>query len=77
MEQQPIEEQVRVLFHLNGYTKVLVERTQGLGLADGGIAWDIPTSIIPLHLRTIGSRFILKSPSALDRPSQIEIEGLD
>ena len=77
MEHQPIEEQVRVLFHLNGYTKVLWERTEGVGLADGGIVWDITTAMIPPHLRAIGSRFILKAPSSFDRQTQIEIKELD
>jgi hypothetical protein len=55
-----IRESVRVLFDLNGYTKVMVERTEGVGLANGGIVWDISTEIIPSHLRQIGSRFILQ-----------------
>lgn len=46
--------------HLNeGYTKLLVERTEGLGLADGGATWDIPTRIIPSHLRPLGCRFVV------------------
>jgi len=65
------------MFHLNGYTKVLVERTEGLGLADGGIIWEISTQIIPLQLRKIGSRFIVKMPSETCDQSQIEIEYLD
>lgn len=45
-------EPVRVTMHLNGgYTRVVLERTLGLGLADGGIEWDIPTDKIPLHLK--------------------------
>lgn len=59
-------ERVRVLMHLNGgYTKVLVESTEGLGLADGGVEWEIPTESIPPHLRQIGSRFVvfLNAPS--------------
>ena len=31
-----VEERMRVLFHLNGYSKVMVELTEGVGLADGG-----------------------------------------
>ena len=53
-------ERVRVLFHGNGYTKVMLEGTEGLGLADGGIVWDIPTDIIPRHLRQIGSHFMVR-----------------
>ena len=60
MKEQIIREPARVLFHLNGYTKVLLERTDGVGLADGGIVWDISTEIIPAHLRKIGSRFIVQ-----------------
>ena len=55
-----VEEPARVLFHLNGYTKVILERTEGVGMADGGIVWDISTKKIPQHLRPIGSRFIVK-----------------
>ena len=52
-------EPVRVLFHLGGgYTKVLLERTVGVGLADGGVMWDIPTEAIPPRLRGIDSRFL-------------------
>lgn len=60
MNGQIIREAVRVLFHLNGYTKVVVERTEGVGLGDGGIVWEVPTDNIPAHLRKIGSRFIVQ-----------------
>jgi hypothetical protein len=50
--------------HLNsGITKVSFLRTEGKGLADGGITWDIPTVAIPIHLRSIGSRFMVIAPS--------------
>jgi len=55
-----VEESVRVMFHLNGYTKVILERTIGVGLADGGVAWEIPTDQIPQHLRAIGSKFVIR-----------------
>jgi hypothetical protein len=55
MNEQIIREPARVLFHLNGYAKVLLERTAGVGLANGGIVWEISTEIIPAHLRKIGS----------------------
>jgi len=55
-----LKEPVKILFHLNGgFTKVILERTIGVGPADGGIALDIPTEKIPGRLRKIGSRFIL------------------
>ena len=60
MREQIIRELARVLFHMNGYTKVLLERTEGVGMADGGIVWEISTEIIPAHLRKIGSRFIVQ-----------------
>lgn len=50
----------RVLFHVNGYTKILLERTEGVGMADGGIVWEISTERIPAHLRKIGSRFLVR-----------------
>ena len=49
------EDAVRVLFHMNGCSKVMVERT--------GTEVDVPTEAIPLHLRAIGSRFILLFPT--------------
>lgn len=60
MKGQVIREPARVLFHLNGYTRVLLERTAGVGMADGGVVWELPTERIPHHLRTIGSRFIVR-----------------
>jgi hypothetical protein len=49
--------------HLDGgYTRVSVVRTEGLGLANGGAEWDIPTQSIPLHLRGIGSQFLAVTP---------------
>ena len=60
MRVRPFREPVHILFHMSGgHTKVLLERTGGLGLADGGTHWDIPTEMIPLHLRGIGARFLL------------------
>ncbi len=57
-----IEETVKVLFHLiDGFTKVFLERTKGIGMANFGIDWDRPTRDIPVHLRQIGSRFMLRS----------------
>jgi hypothetical protein len=67
MNERIILEPVRVLFHLNGYTKVLLERTAGVGLADGGIVWEISTDMIPAHLRQIGSRFLVEyTPLSLE-----------
>jgi|GEM_PF-6258600 len=57
-----LREKVRVIMHLpEGYTKVLVERTLGVGMADGGVYWDIPTSVIPPHLRRMGCQFVLEA----------------
>lgn len=58
----PFREPVRVMMHFNGYTRVSVIRTEGLGLANGGAEWDIPTQCIPHHLRSIGSRFLIVTP---------------
>ena len=73
MNEHIILEAVRVLFHLNGYTKVMVERTEGVGLADGSIVWDISTELIPAHLRQIGSRFIVRYTP----PSREEMNDVD
>jgi hypothetical protein len=76
MKEENIREVGRVLFHLNGYTKVLLERTEGVGLADGGIVWDISTEIIPAHLRKIGSRFIVQStPLSPDEMNDLDDIG--
>ncbi|HKI37948.1 MAG TPA: hypothetical protein VKA46_39200 [Gemmataceae bacterium] len=73
---RPWREPARVLMHLNGgYTKVSLERFEGVGLANGGIEWDIPTRSIPPHLRGIGSRFLVVtstiSPEANDSPDEL------
>lgn len=61
MKSEVKREVVRVLFHLNGYTKVVVESSEGLGLADGGVVWELATAKIPPHLWKIGSRFIVET----------------
>ena len=73
MREQVVRELARVLFHLNGYTKVLLERTEGVGVADGGIVWEISTDLIPAHLRQIGSRFIVQYTP----PSPEEVNDVD
>ena len=72
MNNQITREPARLLFHLNGYSKVLLERTANVGLADGGIVWEISTEIIPSHLRKIGSRFLIE----YDPLNQDEINNL-
>ena len=62
--------------HLNGgYTRVSVVRTEGLGLANGGAEWDIPTEAIPPHLRSLGSQFLAIvprfTPDEDDSPDEI------
>jgi hypothetical protein len=62
-------EPARVVMHLNGgFTKVILERTLGVGLANGGIDVDIPTDCIPFHLRAIGSRFLVTTQSMQPDP---------
>lgn len=69
MIRHSLRERVRVVMHLNeGYTRVVVERTEGLGLADGGAIWDIPTRIIPPHLCCLGSRFIVTTEALRPEP---------
>jgi hypothetical protein len=70
MHRMPVDQTVRVLMPLDsGYTKVMVESTQGVGLADGGITWDIPTRKIPFHLRRIGSRFVVRTEAIWPHPN--------
>ena len=45
------------------HESIVVECTLGVGMADGGIYWDIPTSLIPPRLRQMGSRFIVETTS--------------
>jgi hypothetical protein len=53
--------------HLDGgYTRISLTRTEGLGIANGGVEWDIPTVAIPFHLRRIGSQFIVIQMSVED-----------
>ena len=68
-----MRETARVMMHLNGgFTRIVIERFQGLGLADGG-ELDIPTEQIPYHLRPIGSRFIVNFPRfSAERQDSIE-----
>jgi hypothetical protein len=54
-----LRETVRVIMHLSGeHTQVLVESTVGVGLAGGSVFWEIPTQVIPIDLRKMGSRFV-------------------
>jgi hypothetical protein len=56
-------EPAQIVMHLpEGWTRVLLVRTYRLGLADGGIYWDIPVAKIPIHLRDIGSVFLIETP---------------
>ena len=73
MNEQIMRESGRVLFHLNGYTKVMLERTEGVGMANFGIVWDIETELIPFHLRKIGSRFIVQyKPLSLEEMNDVD-----
>jgi len=58
-----IREPAQVIMHLpEDWTKILLVRTYGLGIADGGIYWDIPTETIPARFRRIGCRFVMSGP---------------
>jgi hypothetical protein len=62
----PVEhrEKVKLIMHLpGGYSRVLLESTVGVGLAGGGVHWDIPTEAIPPQLRGLGSRFLVHATS--------------
>jgi hypothetical protein len=54
MKEEMIHEPARVLFHLNGYTKVLLGRTEGVGVVEGGNVWEIATNFIPANPRELG-----------------------
>ncbi|MGV0105532.1 hypothetical protein NSTCB13_04274 [Nostoc sp. DSM 114160] len=62
-------ETVRVIFHMDGrYTRVIWERSENTVWAGIGWIFDIPTDVIPYHLRAIGSHFLLSivKPNAND-----------
>lgn len=78
MIRRPLHEVVRLIMHLNeGYTRVLLERTEGLGMANGGVTWDIPTEVIPLSLRLLGSRFVVVTETLWPEPSDTASELRD
>lgn len=55
-----LREKCQVVMHLNeGFTKVSLDGTRETGLADGVVSWDIPTHLIPVRLRRIGSRLVV------------------
>ena len=58
------EHWVRVAFHLNGGF-LRVEFTNELGVRLNMPTFDLPTQKIPLHLRSIGSRFLVRWKSIL------------
>ena len=80
----PFRHSVRVEMHLQGgFTRVVL-----FDLSDGGHRWDIPTDKIPLHLRRIGSEFLVVMPSFAPEASdsvddiramcqQVQVEELD
>ena len=54
-----LKKKVRVVMHLpEGYCRVLIESTIGRG-----VHWDIPITVVPFHLRTLGSRFVVTATS--------------
>jgi hypothetical protein len=76
MRLTPFREPARLLFHLSdGHTQVLLVRTEGVGMADGGAEWAIRTAVIPPHLRGIGSEFLLVgqfvTPEAQDKGDEL------
>jgi hypothetical protein len=71
MIRRPLREPVRLILHLNeGYTRVLLERSEG-------VFWDIPTEVIPPHLRALGSRFIVVTDALWPEPSDTAREVRD
>ncbi len=53
MKKRPFRENVRVEFHHSeGLTRVAYDRIPFSGI-------DIPTDMVPVHLRKIGSRFVI------------------
>jgi hypothetical protein len=70
---KPLRETVRLVAHMSeGYSRVLLESTEGVGMAYGGICWEIPTARIPQHLRGIGARFVVIAGN----PSQADVERM-
>jgi hypothetical protein len=66
IENGVMREPAQVIMPLpENWTKILLLRTYGVGLADGGIYWDIPTEVIPLAVRLIGCRFVITTKLVL------------
>ncbi len=72
-----LREPARLLFHLDVTTWIVMERWEGVGLADGGFT-AIPTGSIPLRLRAPGSRFVVVCPCIAPEPGDSieELAGL-
>jgi hypothetical protein len=71
-------EPVEVEMHLpGGHTRVLLTRTLGQGMADGGISWELPTEAIPPELRGIGNRFLVHRSSGSTSMTVSELPRLD
>jgi hypothetical protein len=69
-----VREPAKVVMHLDGgYTRISLTRIEGLGIADGGVLWDIPTEAIPFNLRRIGSQFLViqQNVDKHDSPEQV------
>jgi hypothetical protein len=67
MKKRPFRESVRIEFHHSeGLTRVVYDRIPFSGV-------DIPTDIIPVHLRRIGSRFVIVGNSITTE----EADGID
>jgi hypothetical protein len=64
-------EPAQIIMHLpEQWTKILLLRTYGLGMADGGVYWNIPTEKIPPHFRSIGSRLVISGQFNQPHPPQ-------
>jgi hypothetical protein len=71
-------EPVEVEMHLPGrFTRILLTRTLGQGMADGGISWELPTAAIPPELRGIGNRFLVHGTFGDSVITVIELPHLD
>jgi hypothetical protein len=77
-----LRERCHVTMHLTGgFTRVMLDGTLEVGMADGGVWWDIPTQLIPVRLRPIGSRLLVARrmlrPEPNDSPDEIRSAAQD
>jgi hypothetical protein len=61
MRNLKLTEKVRITELDAAFAKVLLLRTEGMGMPGGGLYWSIPSEVLPAQHRKIGASFTLIS----------------